>query len=251
MARTTSFKERRAVEQIQRWVIHRHSPVGQMSFMLLRKDTMKTYKKVFAHISGLFFFIIASTAQDGMQKHAGAPTNGVYAEICVTWTDHTGGRLKTPTFDVLVINTNLHGFYGEPEPKDQSVQSLSRRILKDKFLFYAPTNYFCGPMELRDAAGNTIRPVKPAVITTEAYPLSFSLKQVRNSNSHSNGIFPDPLRSTRRSLAQFGLLDNFDIKKSGVYTLKVWPKIYKRLTDRDDLCERVDVPPITVTIDVP
>jgi hypothetical protein len=43
----------------------------------------------------------------------------------------------------------------------------------------------------------------------------------------------------------------FDIKQPGDYTLTVWPKIYKRSAQDKDLCERIDLPPVTATFKWP
>jgi hypothetical protein len=44
------------------------------------------------------------------------------------------------------------------------------------------------------------------------------------------------------------LTNYFNIKKSGEYELTIWPKIYKRSAKDRDLCERIDVPPVTIPI---
>jgi hypothetical protein len=46
----------------------------------------------------------------------------------------------------------------------------------------------------------------------------------------------------------FQLDDFFDLRQPGEYTVRVWPKIYKLSTQSTNLCERIDLPPISVGI---
>ncbi len=43
------------------------------------------------------------------------------------------------------------------------------------------------------------------------------------------------------------LTDYFDIKEPGQYTFTVWPKIYKHSSTNTDICNRIDLPPVSVT----
>ena len=43
----------------------------------------------------------------------------------------------------------------------------------------------------------------------------------------------------------FRIGEYFDIKVPGWYTAKVWPKVYWRPSTNDDICTRVDLPPVT------
>ena len=43
----------------------------------------------------------------------GFPTNGICGEAEVIWGDNLG---KLPSIDLVVVNTNKYGFFGEEEP---------------------------------------------------------------------------------------------------------------------------------------
>jgi len=62
---------------------------------------------------------------------------------------------------------------------------------------------------------------------------------------------PIPLMTCLPQLSRFHLEDYFDIKKPGDYHLTVWPKIYKRAGPTNDLCERIDLPPVTAAVKWP
>ena len=65
------------------------------------------------------------------------------------------------------------------------------------------------------------------------------------------GTFPFPLDSSRNVMGRFKLSDYFAITNAGEYRLTVWPKIFTRALTNKDLCERVDLPPVTITFQWP
>ena len=116
--------------------------------------------------------------------------------------------------------------------------------------FFAATNSFCGLIELRDASGDTIPLLKPEVNSSEAYPIAYRLDIVGHLLAKNIGLGPALPMVMYGSDAElsFYLKDYFKIKEPGEYQLTVWPKIYKRLGTNDDLCVRIDVPPVTIPI---
>lgn len=120
--------------------------------------------------------------------------------------------------------------------------------LKDGRYFLA-TNSFCGFMELHDADGHKVRLLKPEVNNPEAYPNSYRLSLVGrlDDNPIAPHEIPYALSGADANLS-FYIKDYFKIKESGEYQLTVWPKIYRRSATNHDLCERIDLPPVTIPI---
>ncbi len=121
-------------------------------------------------------------------------------------------------------------------------------------------------------------PIRPDVSSMAAYPVTYRLKDEhwryfgRFTNGYSGpGVFPLPLflTSPRSELVRFQpknisatndvypvatlydrrfqLEDYFEMRAPGKYQLTVQPKIYHRLATNDDICVRIDLPPITAT----
>jgi hypothetical protein len=133
------------------------------------------------------------------------------------------------------------------------------------------------PSRLKNYKGDEL-PLDPEVSSLASYPPTYSLqtesaRHFRQFRWYSGpGIFPMVLffTSPRSDLVRFiirdpskpkepapvptlferwfQLTDYFDIKQPGEYQLTVWPKIYKRSATNSDICERIDIPPVTVTI---
>ena len=186
----------------------------------------------------------------------GMPTNGICGEAAVHW---SSGRGQLPDVQIRIVDTNASCIFGG-ESRGEAIDGtiggkayplgdLLDRLSHDKWLCFGPTNLFCGPVQLRDAAGRELPPLKPEVSSPEAYPESFSVAQARKQRPDPRTAFPLALYGWAPQLARFNLGDYFAIDKPGAYRLTVWPKIYKRSTGNPDLCERIDVPPVAVTID--
>jgi hypothetical protein len=175
----------------------------------------------------------------------GMPTNGIFGVAQVVW---DRGRDDLPIIDVRAVNTNLYGFRGEPEPNPRDVLAVLRPIMMGTFLYFAPTNLFCGPVQLIDASGRALPLLKPEVSSMESYPFAFSVSYAKEHNPRPGTFFPAALNSSSAALVRFRLSDYFDIKLPGEYSLKVWPKIYKRPDTNSDIAQRIDLPPVSVII---
>jgi hypothetical protein len=120
-------------------------------------------------------------------------------------------------------------------------------------VYFLGTNSFCGPIQLRDAAGKELRLLDPTINSEAAYPPSYSLSEVRSNYRRlhpiSGGpVFPISLKTAFPQLVAFRLGDYFEIGDSTEYHLTIWPKIYKRAATNADLCIRIDLPPVERSI---
>ena len=117
--------------------------------------------------------------------------------------------------------------------------------------YYVPTNSFCGFVELRAANGKKIELLKPEVNSAEAYPATYSLlkmSEILNRHAVLEPTMPRPISGNDPEFCIFHLKDYFKYDNVGNYQLTVCPKIYKRSATNDDLCERLDLPPVTISI---
>ena len=199
----------------------------------------------------------------------GAETNGIRGEIEIKISPNTSVLQQVVVCAAFVSESNAPPVFGEADSVD--------KISRNEWGYYMPTNSFCGPIEMSDAAGRRLSLLKPEVSALEAYPEAYSWR-VEHADYFSRfqaysgpGIFPLPLFvvSSRSELVRFEvgpmsshgtypaaslyrrwfrLDDYFELKEAGEYKLTVWPKIYRRSEKDRDLCERVDLPPVTVTI---
>jgi hypothetical protein len=175
----------------------------------------------------------------------GMPTNGICGSaqvVCDT------GISNLPIIDVRVINTNLYGFRGEKEPDPHDALAVFHPVIAGAALYFAPTNSFCGPVELKDGSGRLVPLLKPEFSKIESYPPSFSVTYAKEHNPRTNSFFPVALLSSADSLIRFQLGDYFDVRAPGDYQLTVWPKIYKRPDTNSDNAQRIDLPPVSVNI---
>lgn len=171
--------------------------------------------------------------------------DGIYANVAVNEDGHI------PLISVRVESTNEYGFYGQKLPEDPNdFLPVASRVWANQLLYFQSTNFFCGPIEMRDPTGRQLPPIQADIVSTSAYPANFSFKSVKDHNPHPTMFFPIPLIHSPDQLARFSLTNYFDIKEPGEYKLTVWPKIYKRASTNDDLCQRIDVPPVTVPINI-
>lgn len=139
-------------------------------------------------------------------------------------------------------------------PLDLQFTNVSKSPFWWRFKYFKATNSFCGPIELQDATGHEVPLLKPEIDDLEAYPTSYSLKAanyILTSKYHgfySGPPLPTYLRLPSNTLCSFYLKDYFKLEKPGKYKLTVWPKIYKRVSPTNNICQRIDIPPVTVTI---
>jgi len=183
------------------------------------------------------------TNQTATESIRGQAVNGIYADVSVVYREHTE---RPPTICVSVFTTNEHGFYGELD-YGASPGDIAAVLFSDKLLYFKPTNHFCGPIELRDSADRRLPLLKRDVSLSEKYPASFSLSVARKHNPYRPRMFPEPLAARQGNLAEFEPRQYFEIRDSGEYRLAAWPKIYKRSATNSDICERIDLPPVTAT----
>jgi hypothetical protein len=119
----------------------------------------------------------------------------------------------------------------------------------DDAVYFMATNSFCGLVELRDPKGNTISSLRPDLNSLNAYPDSYNLMSMHyllmTQYTHYSG---PPLPRTTELIPSFCITNLFKIKEAGEYQLMIWPKIYKRSATNDDVCERIDLPPVTIPI---
>lgn len=178
------------------------------------------------------------------ERNWGMPTNGICGEAAVIW---SRGVARLPDIAVNVINTNRGGFFG-PDSSTNEVKAFVDSAFSDQALYFSPTNLFCGPLELRGPNGLLLPPLKPGIASPQAYPPTFNLGASKKNNRNFPADFPLPLESWNARLAEFRVEDYYQVKEPGEYRLSVWPKIYKRASTNSDICVRVDLPPVSVTI---
>lgn len=174
-------------------------------------------------------------------------TNGICAEAGVSWWDRPHDR--PPLIQVRVVNTNVNGFYGGAVREDiDDARVFLAKFFSDAYLFFQPTNLFCGVIELQDAHGRKLPALRPDLNSPGSYPDSFSYAEIRTNNPYAPMHFPVPLQSWWDQLARFEIRDHFVVPDPGAYKLTVWAKIYQRATTNDNVCHRLDLPPVSVMV---
>jgi hypothetical protein len=188
------------------------------------------------------------------QEKWGGQTNGVVGGLIVT---ANSGQQRSPTIAVLLreaaglADRRVLYFGGEDIPKLTGTNAV---LASPRY--YMATNLFCGPMELRDSADQPVALRVSSIASPEAYPMCYSLRAaedalMRRYSVYSGPPLPTPLMGYVAQLSMFHLEDYFALKQSGKYQLTVWPKVYKWLSATNDLCYRIDVPPVSVTVKWP
>jgi hypothetical protein len=156
-----------------------------------------------------------------------------------------------------VVDSKADQIFGEGHLGTNGFETFTHDIYNNSWSYFEATNSFCGPIELKDVNGQTMSLMKPTVSSPEAYPKTYSLSEewklhfLTNHPTYSGGamIFPPPLIGNVSKLAEFQLQDYFEIKQPGQYELTVWPKIYERSATNSDICERVDLPAVSINIE--
>lgn len=181
----------------------------------------------------------------GFIQARGAETNGIYGMILVDQS-----RQQTIYVDICFAtatnnNPSFFAYTNSQKPLGPGGHG---------FKYYMATNSFCGPIELRDAAGRLVPLLKPDVDSLKSYPASYDIWLVsRILETGKNGFYsgpaqPQPVALSHTPLSSFDLKDYFKLEKSGEYRLTVWPKIYEWVSPKSRICRRIDIPPVTVTI---
>jgi hypothetical protein len=199
----------------------------------------------------------------------GMATNGFCGELRVSWDDDHRRLPRIAVWvvdlagvraaEIAVANTNLARHevptwaFGETHWDMTNWRgTIIRRMRYNEWLYYMATNFFCGPIELQSSSGRKLPALKPEVCAMEGYPVAYrfgtATNNVRQSDDYHGPPIPNGLGNFHPRLASFPLGDYFEVKEPGEYTLTVWPKIYKRSASDADLCQRIDLPPVTVTI---
>jgi hypothetical protein len=180
----------------------------------------------------------------------GDVTNGLRSVVSVLPPSQGAGA---HTICVFLTNTNAGERVILQGSGTNFVLSLLAKAQSPEWLYYKPTNSFCGPIEMRDPQGQKVLLLKPQLSQPEAYPAQYSWNaehsRMLTGVYLGSGLVPEPLlgRSASSEMGRFRLDKYFGLTEPGEYTLTVWPKVYKRSQKDKDICERIDVPPVSVT----
>ena len=185
-------------------------------------------------------------------QSAPAATNGVYASGKYIVFYPNGGHVIRLFVHFRPPSTNISSL----SPFPMIVKSANGDEVGvtsiDVGIYFLATNSFCGFIELRDQSGDKITLLKPEMNLPESYPNSYNLKianrLLMEKTSYIGADKPGCLSGTDPEQCRFHLKDYFKIEKPGDYQLTVWPKIYKRSETNRDLCDRIDLPPVTIPI---
>jgi len=175
---------------------------------------------------------------------SGAETNGFSAAIRVS-----GNGKPYLEFKVYVRQTLGTNF--PPE----------RRSIGTGPPYLGPSNRFCGPVELCTAAGVKVPLLKSELASLQAYPptLSWTVLMMeemrRRGPSHvvpgDRGLFGSKGTDSGGQLGLYELRDYYKIIEPGKLQLTIWPKLYRKTKENNDLYERIDIPPVSLKIDWP
>jgi hypothetical protein len=155
---------------------------------------------------------------------------------------------------VMVFFNQQKLFYPNMVSLDTNTyDEVVKHLRKEDWMYFLAPNSFCGPIELRDNNGLVVRLLKPALSDQTNYPKSYSLRleaaKFRKQHMvYSGPPFPIPLMTPVAGVTSFHLKDYFDIKLPGQYKLTVWPKVYRRSITNEDLCDRIDLKPVTIQV---
>jgi hypothetical protein len=187
----------------------------------------------------------------------GSPTNGIVGGIYVN-SRYFNSKASDHKIEYWVYvheefkvsaDSSPPTFYFEPNSNALTEARFQKKFGDTNWAgtYFKATNYFCGPVVLRDSDGIELPPRDPGLVSLSAYPQSFRALQLGSLDA-THGKPAVSLPGRLPQLAKFKLEDLFDIKKPGSYVLTVWPKIYRQLKNDADLCERVDLLPVSLKI---
>ena len=211
----------------------------------------------------IIFFTLVSAAQvcgtssnqieqlsvkPSQQWNWGVATNGIVGGILIEQIlkPHEEFKVKVYLHEAFDTNAVPPTFYSEPNGKAFHFFDFNE--------YYKATNGFCGVLELREDNGHELPILKPEIYSTQAYPVFFSKRQMWEDQTQGRPAIlisprmPEPLIGRIPQIASFNLKDYFNLNHTGEYLLTIWPKIYKQSATNDDLCERIDLPPVTATV---
>lgn len=198
----------------------------------------------------------------------GAVTNGIHTEVCTRRILHKGSAtvwiyIVSPATTNKAAGTNFQWYFGEDflQLPTEALTNQSRgRPLKGFYrpppgFYFEALNGCFGTFEMWNNKGQPVQKILPQNAQATNFPSLFRFSTVFESEfAPKPGIsggppWPTPLLMTGRSqLANFDLDAWFALTNSGEYRLKVSPIIYRRSAQDLDLCERVDLPPVTIDI---
>lgn len=200
----------------------------------------------------LAFTSLINIQAEVMTERDGSATNGIYASGKYVAHYPGGGNIIRLFVHFRPPSTNIPAISPFPRVVEESngIKTYSNPIFDGKY--FVATNSFCGFVELRNESEDVITLLKPEMNLQESYPDSYNLKIsnriLMEKISYMGADKPGCLSGTDPEQCRFHLKDYFKIEKPGDYQLTVWPKIYKRSETNSDLCERIDLPPVTIPI---
>ena len=228
---------------------------------------MRSSADICGVVACLLLSLITAHAASGRRnpptrQNWGAETNGIKGAISVSWND---GPSDPPDVAVFIYQTpkaSSDSLSAGPVLDQRGVlyfggeditNSTNRNAPRTPPQYYLATNSFCGPIALRDPSGRLVPLLHPELSSLSAYPPAYSFRLAEAElmgrySFYSGPPMPAPLMTPLPQLARFHLEDHFAVKEPGDYQITVWPKIYKRISTTNDLCERIDVPPVSVTV---
>jgi len=204
----------------------------------------------FAHADEKSDELLELAKKTASQWTWGASTNGVVGGIYVGLpTGHeTEYRIFVHEQFKVSVGSLPPTLYSEPNsnafPQGWFLKQLGDTNMAG--MYFKATNYFCGPVTLRYSDGIQV-PLRSDLVSVAAYPSSFRRLDLGYLDDF-HAKTATRLFGRLPELARFKLEDIFVMKEQGDYVLTVWPKIYRQLKNGDDLCERVDLPPISLKI---
>ncbi len=224
---------------------------------------------IFLMLIPVLFCSLCNAANESIywewKTEAGLPINGLYAEVgvysvsradnsvVVLTLHHTGSASNS--FELRQTRTNW--YFGESFLKLKQPENETIRLRNPRGYFFKPLNGFPGKLRLSTTNGAPVAMFHAETINADTnYPASFRFSSLTNHFSKPSsqiltggeGNWPDVLVGMKPHLKNFNLNEMFDIKGSGTYLLEFSPIIYRRSLTDPDLCERVDLPPVTISV---
>jgi len=173
----------------------------------------------------------------------GEETNGIRARINLD----VANNLLISAHVQIKLDTNMHSM------SFQAAELSKRDPSGHGWKFFMATNLFSGPMELSDSAGHKMQSLNPDCTFPEMWPHKYHLFAISaglidKHRIYSGPSMPLPLSLSDMQIFSFHLADYYKIKEPGNYKLTIWPKIYQRVSPTNDICERIDIPPVTIDL---